>query len=118
MLSSATFIGYLILGPAGAAVATVGVFLPSFIIVALIGPWIARLRHWPAGRAFLQGATIAALALILKTAFLLGRSALVDLWTVAIALASVALMWRYELDVVWVIGAGAAVGLVRLLLAL
>jgi len=100
----------------GAGVATLGVFLPSFIIVALTGPWIPRLRNWQAGKAFLQGATIAALALILKTGILLGSSALVDVWTVLIALASVVLLWRFKADAIWVIALGAVVGLLRLLL--
>ncbi len=116
VLSSATFIGYLIGGTMGAGVATLGVFLPSFIIVALTGPWIPRLRNWQAGKAFLQGATIAALALILKTGILLGSSALVDVWTVLIALASVVLLWRFKADAIWVIALGAVVGLLRLLL--
>lgn len=116
VLSSATFIGYLIGGTAGAGVATLGIFLPSFIIVALTGPWIPRLRNWQAGKAFLQGATIAALALILKTGILLAGSALVDVWTVLIALASVVLLWRLKVDAIWVIALGATGGLLRLLL--
>ena len=117
VLSSATFIGYLIAGPMGAGLATLGVFFPSFVIVALIGPWIGRLRHWQAGKAFLQGATIAAVALIVKTGLFLGRAALVDLPTVLIALASLLLLWRRRVDAIWVIAGGAALGLGRLLLA-
>ena len=113
VLSSATFIGYLIGGTAGAGVATLGIFLPSFVIVALTGPWIPRLRHWRVGQAFLQGATLAALALIVKTGILLGRSALVDVWSVLIALASVALLWRLKADAIGVIMGGAAMGLLR-----
>ena len=117
VLSSATFIGYLIVGSPGATVATLGVFLPSFIIVALIGPWIPRLRNWQVGKAFLQGATLAALALILKTGLLLGRSALIDIWSVLIALASVALLWRLKADAIWVIILGAVAGVLKFLLA-
>ncbi len=117
VLSSATFIGYLIAGPAGAGLATLGVFLPSFVIVAVIGPWIGRLRHWRAGKAFLRGATIAAVALIFKTGLLLGRSSLIDLPSILIALASILLLWRRKVDAMWVIAGGAALGLGRLLLA-
>lgn len=117
VLSSATFIGYLIGGPAGAGLATLGVFLPSFIIVALIGPWIPRLRAWAAGQAFLQGATVAALALIVKTGLFLARAAVVDPWTAAIAAGCLVLLWRFKADAVWAIAAGAAVGLVRFALA-
>ncbi len=117
VLSSVTFIGYLIGGAAGAGVATLGVFLPSFVIVALIGPWIPRLWSWQVGKAFLQGATIAALALILKTGTLLGRSAVMDVWSALIALAGVVLLWRFKADAMWVIAGGAVVGLLRLLSA-
>ena len=117
VLSAATFIGYLIGGTAGAGVATLGIFLPSFIIVALTGPWIPRLRDWSTGKAFLQGATIAALALIVKTGLLLGHSAVVDVWTGLIAVVGVAVLWRYKLDAAWVLAGGAAIGLLRMLAA-
>jgi chromate transporter len=117
VLSSATFIGYLIGGTSGAGLATLGVFLPSFVIVALTGPLIPRLRNWQIGKAFLQGATLAALALILKTGILLGRSALVDVWCILIALASVVLLWRLRVDAIWVVIGGALVGLLKLILS-
>jgi len=116
VLSSATFIGYLIGGPAGAVLATLGVFLPSFIIVALTGPWIPRLRSWAAGQAFLQGATVAALALIVRTGLLLARAAVVDPWAAALAVGCLVLLWRFKADAVWAIAAGAAAGLIRLAL--
>ncbi len=115
VLSSATFIGYLIGGFPGASLATVAVFLPSFAIVALIGPWIPRLRHWQTGKAFLQGATVAALALIFKVGSLLARSALTDVWSILIALAGIALLWRLKIDAIWVIGGGPALGLLRVI---
>jgi len=118
VLSSATFIGYLIGGTTGAGLATVGIFLPSFVIVALTGPWIPRLRNWQVGKAFLQGATIAALALIFKTGILLGQSALVDIWSALIALASTVLLWRYKADAIWVITLGAVAGILKSLLAI
>jgi len=116
VLSSATFIGYLIGGPAGAVLATLGVFLPSFVIVALTGPWIPRLRSWAAGQAFLQGATVAALALIVRTGLLLARAAVVDPWAAALAVGCLVLLWRFKADAVWAIAAGAAAGLIRLAL--
>jgi len=116
VLSSATFIGYLIAGPQGALVATLGVFLPSFFFVALTGPWIPRLRTWRVGQAFLRGATVAALALIVKTALYLGQASLIDPPTILIALTATALLWRCKVDPMWVIAGGAAVGLARLLL--
>ncbi len=80
---SATFIGYLVAGWARAAVATLRIFSPLFVIVALVGPWIPRLRRSTTAQAFLRGVNAAAIALIpgvaiaLKIAFLPSR---VHLW--------------------------------------
>ena len=117
VLSSATFIGYLVSGVPGAVVATVGVFAPSFIIIALIGPWIPKLRRSPVAQAFLKGVNAAVLALMASIGFVLVRSALVDAWTVLVlGLALVALL-RYKVDAIWLIAGGSLVGLMHYLLA-
>ncbi|MBC7264759.1 MAG: chromate efflux transporter [Chloroflexi bacterium] len=113
VLSSATFIGYLLEGTPGAVVATIAVFLPSFLIVSLTGPWIPRLRDSKGAYAFLRGVTAGALALILGTGLLLARAAVVDIWTALLAIASLGILWRTELDVVWVIAGGAIIGWLR-----
>ena len=64
VFSTATFIGYILAGPSGAAVATAGIFLPAFVFVALSGPLLPRLRRSPAARAFLDGVVVASLALM------------------------------------------------------
>ncbi len=117
VLSSATFIGYLVEGLPGAIVATVAVFLPAFLIVALVGPWIPRLRRSPAAQAFLRGVNAAVVALILAVAVALFRSAIVDVWTAAIFLAGLALLLRFRLDTLWLVLGGAVCGLVHYLLA-
>jgi len=118
VLSSATFIGYLVDGLPGAVVATVAVFLPAFLIVALVGPWIPRLRRSPAAQAFLQGVNAAVVALILAVAVALFRSAVVDIWTAAIFLAGLVLLLRLRLDTVWLVLGGAACGLAHYLATL
>lgn len=116
VLSSATFIGYLVEGLPGAIVATVAVFLPSFVIVALIGPWIGRLRRSRVAQAFLRAVNAAVVALIVAVAVALFRSAIVDVWTAAILLVSLAASLGFRVDAVWLVLGGAACGLVHYLI--
>jgi chromate transporter len=115
VLSSATFIGYLVAGVPGAVVSTAAVFLPSFVIVALIGPWIPRLRKSPVAQAFLRGVNAAVVALMLAVSLSLFRSAIVDVWTVLILAAALLALLRFKIDALWLVLAGAAIGLVRYL---
>ena len=117
VLSSATFIGYLVSGWAGAAIATVAVFLPSFLIMALAGAYLPRLRNWPLGQGFLKGVNAAVVALILAVAISLARSAISDWMTALIAGASMVLLLRYRAETWWLVAGGAVVGLLRSLLA-
>ena len=118
VLSSATFIGYLVAGSAGAVAATVGVFAPSFVIIALIGPWIPRLRRSPLAQAFLRGVNAAVLALMLAVAFVLLRSAVVDALTALILAAALAALLRFRADAIWLVAGGAIIGLARYLVHL
>src|SRR5581483_10740539 len=78
VFTTATFIGYVLAGPAGALLATAGIFLPAFVFVAASGPLVPRLRasRWSAG--FLDGVNVASLALMAVVAVQLGRAAIVD----------------------------------------
>jgi chromate transporter len=108
--STATFIGYLLRGPAGAAVATLGMFAPAFVFVALSGPLVPRIRRSPAAGAFLDGVNGASLALMAVVAAQLGRAAIVDRVTLAIAAVSaVAVLWL-RLNSAWLVLAGGLVG--------
>jgi len=111
--SSVTFIGYLVAGWPGAVAATLGIFMPSFVIVALVGPWIPRLRRSTTAQAFLRGVNAAAVALILAVAVTLVPLVLVDGWAVALSLFGLFLLLRYRLDTLWLVLGGAAVGLLR-----
>lgn len=116
VLSSATFIGYLVSGWPGGVVATIAVFLPSFIIVALMGPFIPRLRRSPLAQAFLKGVNAAVVAMILAISLTLFRAAIIDLWTVLLlGLALIALL-RFKIDTIWLILGGAGVGLIHFFL--
>jgi len=113
VFTTATFIGYLLRGGTGALVATLGIFLPSFILVALSGPLIPRLRRSRAAGAFLDGVNVASLALMATVTWYLGRSALTDVVTVLLACASAFLLLKFRLNSAWLVLAGALVGVGR-----
>ena len=113
VFTTATFVGYLVGGWQGALVATLAIFLPSFVFVAIIHPIAGRLRRSPWTAALLDGLNIAALALMAGVLFQLGQNALTDVLTWAIALIAFALLLRFKLNSVWLILAGAVIGIVR-----
>jgi chromate transporter len=110
LFTTATFIGYLLGGPVAAVVATVGIFLPAFFFVAASGPLVPRLRGSPLTSALLDGVNAAALALIAVVTWQLGRAAIVDLPTAAIAGIGVILLRALPLNSVWLVLGGVAVG--------
>lgn len=112
VFTTATFIGYILGGGSGALVATIGIFLPAFIFVALSGWLIPHLRKSPTAGSFLDGINVGSLALMLFVTFELGRSALFDSVTVLLALASAVLLIRFKVNSAWLIGAGAMIGFV------
>lgn len=108
VFTTATFVGYLIQGWKGAVLATLGIFLPSFLFVAASGRLLRRLQASPRARAFLDGVNAASLALMAAVLLPLGRAALVDPWTILLAGASAGLLWRTKLNPTWILmGAGA-----------
>jgi chromate transporter len=111
VFTTATFIGYLLAGKKGALIATIGIFLPSFVLVAASGPLIARLRRWPLTGAFLDGVNVASLALMAAVTWQLGRGALVDPPTVLLALISAFLLLRYKLNSAWLVFGSIGIGL-------
>ena len=119
LFTTATFIGFLLgyrsggaaAGWLGGLVGTVGIFLPSFVFIALGGALFPRLRKSPLAGAFLDGVNVAAVALIAAAAWSLGREALVDWPTVAVAIVSGLLLFRFRLNSAWLVLGGAAMGL-------
>ena len=110
VFTTASFIGYLLGGPGAAALATVGIFLPAFVFVALSGPLIPRLRASPAAGAVLDGVNVASLALMAGVTFQLGRAALVDLPTTIIAALGAIVLIRYKPNSAWLVLGGALAG--------
>jgi chromate transporter len=113
VFTTATFVGYVVAGGCGAAAATLGIFLPAFVFVALSGPLVPRIRRSPTAGAALDGVNVASLALMAAVSLELGRSALVDVPSVLTALAALLLLLRYQVNAAWLVLAGALVGVVR-----
>jgi chromate transporter len=110
VLTTATFVGYLVARTPGAIVATVAIFLPSFVFVALSSPFIPRLRRSPWAGAFLDGANAASVALMATVTWQLGRAAVVDWLTAALALTAAAVLLTTRLNSAWLVAGGAAAG--------
>ncbi|MET4108369.1 chromate efflux transporter [Hymenobacter sp. UYP22] len=110
VFTTATFVGYVLLGWRGALVATVGIFLPAFAFVALSTRLVAQLRESPLAGAFLDGLNAASWALMAAVSLTLARTALLDLPTVLLAAGSAGLLLRYRINSAWLVLGGAAVG--------
>jgi chromate transporter len=114
--TTATFIGYLVGGPLGAVLATVGIFLPGFVFVAITNPLIPRLRAIPWTSRLLDGVNVAAMGLMAAVTVELGRSALVDWLTVIVATIATIVLIRFKPNSAWLVLGGALVGVIAGLL--
>jgi chromate transporter len=110
VFTTATFIGYVLGGGAGAAVATLGIFLPAFVFVAVSGPLVPRIRRSRTAGAVLDGVNVASLALMAAVTLQFGRAAIVDLPTALLAAASAVALLRFRISSTWLVLAGAAIG--------
>jgi chromate transporter len=108
--TTATFVGYLLGGIPGALVATVGIFLPAFLLVAISGPLVPRIRRSAIAGAALDGVNVTALALMIVVTGQLARAAFVDPLMIALGVISLGLLFRYRLNSAWLVLAGAIVG--------
>jgi len=113
VLSSLTFIGYLIGGFPGALVSTVGVFLPSFLIVAILGPWVERLRHSALVNSFLKGVNAAVVSLLVSVALSLLPQTVKDWWSAGILALGLIALFRFKVDSFWVVIGGGILGILR-----
>jgi chromate transporter len=110
VFTTATFIGYVVAGVPGAIIATVGIFLPSFVLVAASGPLIPRLRRSPVAGAFLDGVNVASLALMGVVGVQLARASIIDVPSAALALLSGVALLRWRVNSAWLVVGGAALG--------
>ena len=110
VLTTATFIGYVLAGPTGALVATLGIFGPSFLFVLGTNPLIPRLRQSAVAGAFLDAVNASAIGLMAAVTVELARHTLIDWGAWLIALVSAAVLFRYKINSAWLVLGGAAIG--------
>lgn len=111
VFTTATFIGWQVDGVLGAAVATLGIFLPSFVFVSLLGRIVPWMRRRPIAKAFLDGVTAASLGLMAGVLLQLVGSALTDVVTMIVAVVALAVLIGTKINSAWLVGAGAVISL-------
>ena len=113
VFTTATFIGFLLGGMPGALLATLGIFLPSFIFVAILNPLIPHVHDSVWMGSFLDGVNVASLGLTAAVTWQLGRASLIDPLSILLAIVSLGLLLGFKINSAWVIVGGAAVGLLN-----
>lgn len=108
--TTATFIGYQLFGLGGAGVATLGIFLPAFLMIGVLFPLLPRLRAYPLTASFLDGLNIASLALMLGVTIQISRASIIDPLTAVLAGFAVLLTFRYKISALWLVAGGAVIG--------
>ena len=111
LFTAATFIGYLLGGIPGALLATLGIFLPSFVLVAISNPLIPKIRNSTWMSSLLDGVNASALGLMAAVTFQLASASLTDFFAAAIAIVALVLLLRYKVSSTWLIAGGALAGL-------
>jgi chromate transporter len=106
------FVGYLVGGSWGMTVAALGVFLPVYLFVVLPAPYFRRHRSQPTIKAFVEGVSAAATGAIAGAAYVLATRALVDVWTIGIAVVTFVVLARWKVSELWLIGFAAMFGLI------
>lgn len=114
VFTTATFIGYVVAGWAGGLLATLAIFLPSFVFVALSHPLVPKIRASPAAAAFLDGVNVAALGLMVTVTWQLARSAIVDVTTAVLALVAAVALIVFRVNSAWLVLGGAVLGVVAM----
>jgi chromate transporter len=110
VFATATFIGYVLAGLRGASIATLGIFLPGFLLVAASGPLIRTVRRSELAGTVLDGVVAGSLALMAVVAWQLGRAAVVDWITALVLIVSVALLIKFRTNSAWLIAGAALMG--------
>jgi chromate transporter len=116
VFTTATFIGYLLGGIPGALLATLGIFLPSFIFVALSSLFIKRIRNSSWASSFLDGVNAASLGLMLAVSIQVASTALIDPLTIGVAVICLIILIRFQTNSTWLIAGGALIGLLHTML--
>jgi len=111
VFSSVTFIGYQINGWSGAVVSTIGIFLPSFVFVALLNPLVKRMRSSKLFAVFLDAVNVASVAIIIAVCYIMGKDSIKDWRTILIAVAGIILTFGYrKINSAWIVLGGSLTG--------
>lgn len=110
VLSTSTFIGYQMNGVPGAIAATVGIFLPSFLFVLLLNPWIPKMRQSKILSYFLDSVNVAAVAVMVSVLFSMGMEVLTDWRSILIVVLSLIANFQLKLNAMWIVFGGAILG--------
>jgi chromate transporter len=116
LFTTATFIGYLLGGLPGAIIATLGIFLPSFIYVGISSLFIKRIRDSQWASSFLDGVNAASLGLMLAVSIQVASTALIDPLTIGVAVICLIILIRFQTNSTWLIAGGALIGLLHTIL--
>jgi chromate transporter len=111
VFTTATFVGYIVGGFKGAVMATLGIFIPAYIYVALSVPILPHLRKSPWTAAGLDGVNVAAVGLMIGVALQLGRAAIIDWFTALLALVAALLLIRFKVNSAWIVLGGGIAGI-------
>jgi chromate transporter len=117
VFTTALFIGYVLAGWAGAVIATVAIFLPSFVFVALTHNLVAKIRASRWASAALDGVNAAAVGLLAGVLYVLAREVFLDPWAIPVAAAAAVVALATKMNTVWLVAAGVLLGLLRTLLS-
>ncbi|GAA6765681.1 MULTISPECIES: chromate efflux transporter [Flavobacterium] len=111
VFSSVTFIGYQINGLSGAVISTIAIFLPSFVLVALLKPLMKKMRNSKSLSASLDAVNIASVAIIIAVCFTMGKETIIDWKTISIALISVVVVFKFKtINSAFIVLGGALLG--------
>jgi len=110
VFSSATFVGYLVGGWPSALLATLGIFLPSFLFVGLLSRILPFVRKSPWAAAFLDGVNAASLGLMAGVTVQLGQTAIIDIFTIVLLLVTLFVIFRLKVNPIWLIISGGLLG--------
>lgn len=113
LFTAATHLGFQLAGPRGAVVATVAIFLPSFLLVGFLGPLARRVRSTPRAASALDHVNAASLGVLAAATLVLGRAGLTDVGDVAVSGVTFLLLWQRRLDSGLLVAGGALLGLLR-----
>ena len=111
VFTTATFIGYILAGMKGATIATAGIFLPAFVLVAISGPIVFGIRKSKIAGAFLDGVNVASLALMAVVSWQLARASIINVETAVLAAISLIALLRFRVNSAWLVLGGAIVGI-------